>query len=169
MSANRSYYLANEGAVEGPFTVAELRQFYADAIVTRDSVVALVGSDAWQRLDSIPEMRLPPAGFDLQKNLVSRSKIAEEKDKAPTWLIPVGIGFVAVVVLTIIGLANASPNGVLLVGAILGLVLWPIPAFVAVRRNHPQATAIIILDLVAGWTFIGWVVALVWSFANPKK
>lgn len=42
------------------------------------------------------------------------------------------------------------------------LVYW-IPFAVAVGRDKRDQTAIFILNLVAGWTFIGWVVALVWA------
>jgi hypothetical protein len=36
-------------------------------------------------------------------------------------------------------------------------------------RRHPNKGAIIIFNLFLGWTFIGWVVALVWGFTNPAQ
>ena len=39
-----------------------------------------------------------------------------------------------------------------------------LPVSVAVKRGHPNAAAIFILNLLLGWTFLGWVAALVWSF-----
>jgi hypothetical protein len=61
-----------------------------------------------------------------------------------------------------------------MVGAILlliflavGLALYFLPALIAGSRHHPNATAIFVLNLLLGWTFIGWVVSLVWSFSRP--
>ncbi|TZG40657.1 superinfection immunity protein [Halomonas eurihalina] len=38
-----------------------------------------------------------------------------------------------------------------------------LPLIIAAWRNMPNAVAISVLNVVAGWTFVGWVVALVWS------
>jgi len=46
------------------------------------------------------------------------------------------------------------------------LALYFIPAVVAVKRNHKNAKAIIALDLLLGWTALGWIAALVWSLTN---
>lgn len=48
-------------------------------------------------------------------------------------------------------------------GPILGLIvigLYFLPMIVAIRRQHHQKGAIIVINLLLGWTFIGWVVAL---------
>jgi hypothetical protein len=45
-----------------------------------------------------------------------------------------------------------------------------LPCIVAWMRNHHQAAAILLLNLFLGWTFIGWVAAIVWSAtAIPVK
>jgi len=49
----------------------------------------------------------------------------------------------------------------LLLGA--ALLTYFFPACVASIRNHHNSTAIFMLNLLLGWTFIGWVVALVWA------
>lgn len=49
---------------------------------------------------------------------------------------------------------------------LVGLALYLIPTFIARARNHKNKTAIIALNIVAGWTFAGWVVALVWALKN---
>ncbi len=46
---------------------------------------------------------------------------------------------------------------------ILGLLGYFLPTFVAVKRGHHQTTAITVLNLLLGWTFIGWVASLVWA------
>jgi hypothetical protein len=47
--------------------------------------------------------------------------------------------------------------------AVASLVAYFIPTFIAIYREHVNVLAITLLNLFLGWTFIGWVVALVWS------
>ena len=41
--------------------------------------------------------------------------------------------------------------------------LYFVPWIVAARRRHPNTQAIAVLNVLAGWTFLGWVVAIVWA------
>jgi len=43
------------------------------------------------------------------------------------------------------------------------------PALIAKLRRHYNTTAIFVLNLFLGWTFIGWVIALVWAFTNNRE
>lgn len=57
----------------------------------------------------------------------------------------------------------------------MGVELWAIawiaavvfgyflPAIVAYRRKHRQREAILLLNLLLGWTVLGWIGALIWS------
>jgi hypothetical protein len=45
----------------------------------------------------------------------------------------------------------------------IGRVICLVPSIVAVERGHHQTMAIVALNIFTGWTFIGWVAALVWS------
>lgn len=38
-----------------------------------------------------------------------------------------------------------------------------LPFSVALWRNHPVLMKIFLVNLILGWTIIGWVVALVWA------
>lgn len=40
---------------------------------------------------------------------------------------------------------------------------WLAPVVIAVWRGHPNTAAICVVDVLLGWTCIGWVVALAWS------
>lgn len=53
-----------------------------------------------------------------------------------------------------------------LVFILILVVLYFIPTLVAWRRNNRNRTAIGVLNLLTGWTFVGWVVALVWAVKN---
>jgi hypothetical protein len=55
----------------------------------------------------------------------------------------------------------------LAVGALFALALFFLPTLVARSRSHPNTTAIFLVNLLVGWTFIGWVVALVWACTRP--
>ena len=47
--------------------------------------------------------------------------------------------------------------------SIVFLYIYFLPVIVADGRKHKQTQAIGMLNLFLGWTFIGWVVALVWA------
>ncbi|MBS3025541.1 superinfection immunity protein [Acidiphilium multivorum] len=57
-------------------------------------------------------------------------------------------------------------SGLLLIGV---LVAYFLPTTVATMRRHRNGPAILILNLFLGWTFIGWVAALVWSATDATK
>jgi hypothetical protein len=48
------------------------------------------------------------------------------------------------------------------------LAIYFIPTIVAAVRER-QIVAILFLNLLTGWTFIGWVVALVWAISSPEN
>jgi len=52
---------------------------------------------------------------------------------------------------------------------ILLLAIYILPSIIVIIRNHQSSTSIILLDLLLGWTLVGWVFALVWSFTNPAQ
>ncbi len=54
---------------------------------------------------------------------------------------------------------DALPSRIL--GAML--LAYAAPGWIAISRRHPHAAAICIMDLLFGWTVIGWIAALVWS------
>jgi len=47
-------------------------------------------------------------------------------------------------------------------------VLYFVPLLVAVARNH-NAGSVGIVNLLLGWTFIGWIIALVMACGNQKQ
>ncbi len=53
-------------------------------------------------------------------------------------------------------------------GAMLIIVvaLYFIPTIIAMMRSHRQVVAIGALNLLLGWTVLGWVGSLVWSLTN---
>jgi hypothetical protein len=51
--------------------------------------------------------------------------------------------------------------------AIVAVVLvYFLPAMVAISRNHLNAMAIFLANLLLGWTGLGWIFAFIWAFTN---
>jgi len=48
----------------------------------------------------------------------------------------------------------------------LFLAAYFLPTIVAVARGHHNAFAIFLLNLLLGWTGLGWIFALVWAVTN---
>ena len=46
---------------------------------------------------------------------------------------------------------------------VCGLLLYLLPTIIGYKRDHHNQIAIFVLNLLLGWTFLGWVLALVWS------
>ncbi|MFU5561724.1 superinfection immunity protein [Pseudomonas aeruginosa] len=54
---------------------------------------------------------------------------------------------------------------VLLIG---GVVLYFLPAIIAENRKHHNKGAITVLNVLLGWTLVGWVAALVWAASATR-
>ena len=53
--------------------------------------------------------------------------------------------------------------------ALFLFVLYMIPTWVAERRKHKNVGGIAVLNVLLGWTFLFWVVALVWACTDGSK
>ena len=62
---------------------------------------------------------------------------------------------------------NAVGGVLVLILVILVLGAYFLPSIVAAARKHPNNTSIFFLNLLLGWSVIGWVGALVWALINP--
>ena len=52
---------------------------------------------------------------------------------------------------------------------LLLLALYFLPSIIAGHRKHRNRGAIKALNLLLGWTFVGWVIALVWSLTADTE
>ena len=50
-----------------------------------------------------------------------------------------------------------------------GILLYLTPTILAANRHHPSTGVIAAINILAGWTFLGWVVAFIWSLAAVPK
>lgn len=85
--------------------------------------------------------------------------------------------FGLLVLLATLGRATSASNSpwnpletiagcVFLLGALL---LYATPSIVAFTREHMNFIPILILNLFFGWTVLGWVVCLAWSFSSDVR
>jgi uncharacterized integral membrane protein len=63
-----------------------------------------------------------------------------------------------------LGGVGSGPEGWVIL--FIFLVIYFAPTINAWTRHHRNTTAITVLNIFLGWTFIGWVVALVWSYSE---
>lgn len=52
---------------------------------------------------------------------------------------------------------------------ILAFAAYFLPSLVASGRGQVNSTSIFMLNLLLGWTLIGWVIALVWAFSAQTR
>jgi hypothetical protein len=54
-------------------------------------------------------------------------------------------------------------SGIGIVGFVISVAIYFIPTIIAMARHHRNALAIFLLNFFFGWTFFGWIAALIWS------
>jgi chromate transport protein ChrA len=53
-----------------------------------------------------------------------------------------------------------------------GFILLPIyimPTLIAAGRRHRHTAAVVALNILLGWTVLGWVAALVWALMDTRQ
>jgi hypothetical protein len=88
-----------------------------------------------------------------------------ELDTPWKWIVGTVAALVSVVVVLKVLPALIGAMGVAAFIAILVLPYW-IPTIVAFARKHPSKGAVLALNFFLGWTFIGWVVSLIWALSD---
>ena len=53
--------------------------------------------------------------------------------------------------------------------AAMSFAIYFLPTFVALGRGHRSWFFVLLIDLFFAWTFIGWLVALLWSFSQDTR
>ena len=52
---------------------------------------------------------------------------------------------------------------------VFALAVYFLPTIIAAVTHAKSIVGIILLNVLAGWTFIGWIIALVWSLTGMKQ
>lgn len=53
----------------------------------------------------------------------------------------------------------------LLIVLLIGVVYF-LPTAIAYRRNHANFAPIFLTNIFFGWSVLGWIIALIWSFSS---
>ena len=55
------------------------------------------------------------------------------------------------------------------ISIIFGIALFFLPTVIGIIRHKQNLVGILLVNLLAGWTFVGWVVALVWALSSTRR
>jgi hypothetical protein len=64
--------------------------------------------------------------------------------------------------------AGTDAGTVISVGIVIviSILMYFLPAIIASKKKKRNATAIGVLNLLLGWTVVGWIVSLIWALTN---
>jgi len=49
------------------------------------------------------------------------------------------------------------------------LCIYLFPSMIAGKRDHHAFTGIFLINILVGWTVIGWIVCLIWAYSRVEK
>ena len=52
---------------------------------------------------------------------------------------------------------------------VFSVIVYFAPTILAIDKHHPSPVAVFIVNLLLGWTIIGWIVALMWATGAPTN
>ena len=117
-----------------------------------------------------------PESWKLRKPYAPPPKMRRRlRDDSPSLAMPVLItGFIMIFVIgrQMVG-SMSGAGGSVAATFIFGLVMiagatcfYLIPTFLAASRRHRNYEAIMLLNLLGGWTVVGWLAAIVWEIGR---
>lgn len=59
--------------------------------------------------------------------------------------------------------------GIEFLPVLIFLAIYFLPSFISSARMHRNNSSTFVLNLFLGWTFIGWVAALMWALSDNVK
>lgn len=89
---------------------------------------------------------------------------AKKKTSLVTWSVLIVIVLLAIIA----GIAGKEAGGALSFLFLIPFIYF-LPTLVAASKKKPNTGAIFTLNLLLGWTFIGWVISLVWAMTTDKN
>ena len=113
-----------------------------------------------------------PVEVDQQINIAERySNLTQDRAKSSfradaSNAVGIGGGMLGGILLlcVFLGVCAAGPAAMVLL-PVLGFPLYLLPGIVAMAGGKRGAAGIFILNLLLGWTILGWIIALIWALA----
>lgn len=56
-----------------------------------------------------------------------------------------------------------------IIGVVLGAFIYFLPTYVAGKKDHSNFVIILIVNLLFGWTLLGWLVCIVWACIDTSN
>jgi hypothetical protein len=100
--------------------------------------------------------------------LVSR-RILRLAPENTIWIFVVGLAFLSSLASVSITPTDSWSEDFLLVFVpVLGVAIYFMPSLAAAAARHPSLQAVFVLNLLFGWTIVGWFVAITWTLRRPQ-
>lgn len=188
MSMASEWFYQVMGNPVGPVSSAELRNLAQHGAISRDTLVRKAPGSAWvlaervQGLFAPPNLSPPspagaatkPTGAEVRENDgFAQWWRARKKD---TVLCSLLVAIVSALLVVLNGVMNEPDKmgaylflviplfaGCIFVGVLFAAWIYFLPTITAKRHNHPHYLGVLTLNLGLGWTFLGWLGALVWA------
>lgn len=62
----------------------------------------------------------------------------------------------------------AAQTAIFWLALVMAAVIYLLPTIIAIRRNSPHTAAAVIVNLIFGFTVVGWIVALILASKQPQ-
>lgn len=95
--------------------------------------------------------------------VIDRQDLQRRRIKWGIWFALIWFVFLASLV------TGAAAHIHVLILVAVALAIYFVPTIVALKREHHQWLAILVLNVVLGWTFLGWVGALIWACTEVRS
>ena len=60
-------------------------------------------------------------------------------------------------------------NTIIVILVILIVAIYMLPTLIAYGRDHPRRSLIGLVNIVFGWTLLGWLAVFVWALVGPGE
>jgi Superinfection immunity protein len=124
----------------------------------RDALATSPGADISQAdtepLGTTPDRPMPPIALPAARPVLGR--------RALLWLLPIDAVAGGLAILIVGTSTPASPGLAAIAGAVVvvALPLYFLPVIIAYLRPAPDRASVVIVSILLGWTYVGWVIAL---------
>lgn len=147
-------FLLIDDKPEGPLADAVVMGMLSGGEVPPSTLCARAGAKDWVPLSTVFTASMP---HGRPQRSAAPSPAAGEHGVAL-------IGFLILLFCGLCGFLSGTDSGVMFGYIVIGVPIYFLPAYLG--RFHRQATAITALNVLLGWTLLGWVAALVWAVSD---
>lgn len=151
-ASDRIYALVDD-EIRGPTSIWEAQQQLKDGTLPETALFAREGDTKWRGVEFVTSH---PAGPEF-RSYKTDFLLTEKEVKRMVWVI-------LFVLLLLVGVASGAWQ---VWAVVFGIPIYFLPTYLARRQNHRNFAAIAALNILGGWTFFGWLVALVWVLYKP--